>query len=504
MFKKVLIANRGEIAVRIIRACQERGIRTVAVYSDADRAALHVRYADEAYHIGPPPARESYLNISAILKAAVASHADAIHPGYGFLSENADFAQAVLDAGFAWIGPSPEAIRCMGDKVTARRVMIEAGVPVVPGTEVGTTDAEAIEATEEIGYPVLVKASAGGGGTGMRLVHEPTELPCALAAARRQAASAFGNDRVYIEKAIHRARHVEVQILADNRGNCIHLGERECSIQRRHQKLIEEAPSIAVTPELRAQMGAIAVQAAQAVGYSNAGTVEFLLDQEGNFYFLEMNTRLQVEHPVTEMVTGIDIVKEQLVIASGRKLRWTQDEIQIKGHAIECRINAEDPYNDFLPAVGQITSIIEPTGPGVRLESGIYAGVEVTPFYDPLLAKLVVWGETRAEAILRMRRALEELRIGGIHTTVPFHQPVMDSARFQSGQIDTGFTNGPNGFRPSAKPSADLARIAAIAATLIENERGQQAITLGMERDGPLAQPSPWRQVVWTRSAEAW
>ena len=504
MFKKVLIANRGEIAVRIIRACQERGIRTVALYSDIDRAALHVRYADEAYHIGPPPAGESYLNASAILAAATASGADAVHPGYGFLSENAGFAQAVVDAGVGWVGPSPAAIQSMGDKVTARRLMIEAGVPVVPGTEVGNSDTEARAAAQEIGYPLLVKASAGGGGKGMRLVHEPAELPAALAAARREAASAFDNDLVYIEKAIHRARHVEIQILADNCGNCIHLGERECSIQRRHQKLIEEAPSMAVTERLREQMGAIAVRAARAVGYSNAGTVEFLLDQDGNFYFLEMNTRLQVEHPVTEMVTGVDIVKEQLALASGRKLRWAQEDIQIKGHAIECRINAENPYRDFLPAAGVISSLIEPTGPGVRLESGIYAGVEITSFYDPLIAKLVVWGESRAEAILRMRRALEELRIGGIHTTVPFHQQVMNSARFQSGKIDTGFADGPNEFRPSAASMPDLAHIAAIAATLIENERGQLAITLGMGRNGRPEQPSPWKQAGWAYSAKAW
>ena len=480
MFKKVLIANRGEIAVRIIRACQERGIRTVAVYSDADRAALHVRYADEAYRIGPPPARESYLNVPAILIAARASGADAIHPGYGFLSENAHFAQAVIDAGIGWVGPSPAAIRAMGDKVMARRLMRESGVPVVPGMELGASDREALAAAEQIGYPILIKASAGGGGKGMRLVQEPAELLAALAGARREAHSAFDNGLVYIERAIPRPRHIEVQILADHSGNCIHLGERECSIQRRHQKLIEEAPCVAVTPELRAQMGEIAIRAARAVGYSNAGTVEFLLDQSGNFYFLEMNTRLQVEHAVTEIVTGVDIVKEQLAIASGRRLRWTQADIQIKGHAIECRINAEDPYRDFLPAAGTITSLI-------------YAGLEITPYYDPLLAKLVVWGETRAEAILRMRRALEELRIGGIHTTVPFHQQVMDSARFQTGLIDTSFAEGPSGFRPSAGPQPDLARIAAIAATLIENERGQQAITLGTHRTGRRDYGSAWK-----------
>ena len=462
MFKKVLIANRGEIAVRVIRACQERGLETIAVYSDADRAALHVRYADKAYRIGPPPARESYLNIPAIIAAAHASGAEAIHPGYGFLSENEAFAQAVLDAGIAWVGPSPAAILAMGDKVAARRTMMAAGVPVVPGSDgegcdpcAALTDAEVIRAAERIGYPVLVKASAGGGGKGMRVVNEPGELLHALAAARREALSAFGNDTVYLEKLITRARHVEIQVLADNYGNCVHLGERECSIQRRHQKLIEESPSVAVTPELRAEMGAVAVRAALAAGYSNAGTVEFLLDRTGHFFFLEMNTRLQVEHGVTEMVTGIDIVKEQFAIASGRKLRWTQDEISLKGHAIECRISAENPYNNFLPEAGRITTLGEPTGPGVRLESGIYAGWEVSLYYDPLLAKLIVWGETRPEAILRMRRALDEYRIGGIHTTLPFHQKVMDSTVFQWGQFDTNFLDGPDGFRMTAAPPAN-------------------------------------------------
>jgi acetyl-CoA carboxylase biotin carboxylase subunit len=514
MFKKVLVANRGEIAVRILRACGERGLRTAAIFSDADRNALHVRYADEAYRIGPPPPRESYLNIAAIITAAKQSGADALHPGYGFLSENADFAQAVLDAGLAWVGPSPRAIRAMGDKVTARQAMMAASVPVVPGSDGPSSprakasvahgardtlsDAEAIEIAEQIGYPVLVKASAGGGGKGMRQVNEPADLPRALAASRREASGAFGNDAIYLEKAIGRARHVEIQVLADNYGNCIHLGERECSIQRRHQKLIEEAPSVAVTPELRSEMGAVAVRAAQAVGYNNAGTVEFLLDRSGGYYFLEMNTRLQVEHPITEMVTGVDIVKEQLAVASGRKLRWRQEDIQVKGHAIECRINAENPYNNFLPEAGRVTDLTEPTGPGVRLESGIYAGFEVSLYYDPLLAKLVVWGENRAEAILRMRRALEEYRIGGIHTTISFHQQVMDSTRFQGGQFDIGFVDGPDGFRMSTAPSRDMARVAAIAAALAEHEKGQQAVILQAGNpQGPSEQNgirlSPWK-----------
>jgi len=501
MFKKVLVANRGEIAVRILRACEERGVQTVAIYSDADRTAFHVRYANEAYHIGPSPARESYLNIPAITAVAKQSGAEAVHPGYGFLSENAEFAQAVLDSGLAWVGPSPDAIRAMGAKIAARRTMISAGVPVVPGSDTGSfrdvaypSDSVLLSAADEIGYPVLVKAAAGGGGKGMRLVGEPAQLPRSLAAARREAQSAFGDDAVYLEKVISRARHVEIQVLADQFGNTIHLGERECSIQRRHQKLIEEAPSVAVTPELRAEMGVVAVRAARAVDYCNAGTVEFLLDRSGAFYFLEMNTRLQVEHPITEFVTGIDIVKEQFSIASGRKLRLKQEDVQIKGHAIECRINAENPYNNFLPEAGRITYLTEPTGPGVRLESGIYAGFEVSLFYDPLLAKLVVWGETRAEAILRMRRALEEYQIGGIHTTIPFHQQVMDLTRFQGGQFDTSFVDGPDGFRLADSPSRDLAKVAAIAAALLEHEKGQQAVILGTAEGGSQETISPWKQ----------
>ncbi len=495
MFTKLLIANRGEIAVRIIRACQERGLRTVAVFSDADRAALHVRFADEAYRIGPPPARESYLSIPALIEVAQRSGAEAIHPGYGFLAENEAFAQAVLDAGLIWVGPPPAAIRAMGDKVAARRAMIAAGVPVVPGTDVGLSDAEAGPAADAVGYPVLVKASAGGGGKGMRVVNEPAELPRALEASRREALAAFGDDTIYLEKLISRARHVEIQVLADTHGQCVYLGERECSIQRRHQKLIEEAPSVAVTPELRAAMGAVAVRASQAVGYTNAGTIEFLLDHAGSFYFLEMNTRLQVEHPITEMVTGIDIVKEQFAIAAGRKLRWFQADIQIKGHAIECRINAEDPYSNFLPQAGRVTSLSEPTGPGVRVESGIYAGWEVSLFYDPLLAKLVVWGETRAEAILRMRRALAEYHVGGLHTTIPFHQQVMDSTRFQGGQFDTGFVDGPDGFRLSAAPSRELGKVAAIAAALVEHEKGQQAVVLGTPCDDQGTRQSLWKRI---------
>ncbi|RME11219.1 MAG: acetyl-CoA carboxylase biotin carboxylase subunit, partial [Ardenticatenia bacterium] len=390
MFQKVLIANRGEIAVRIIRACQELGVRTVAVYSDADRKALHVRYADEAYHIGPPPPGESYLRIDKLIDVALRAGADAVHPGYGFLAENATFARAVAEAGLTFIGPSPEAIALMGDKVAARRSAERAGVPLVPGTKGGLSDEELIEAAHRIGFPVMVKAAAGGGGKGMRIVRTPEELPRAIQAARREAKGAFGDDSVYIEKLIEGGRHIEIQILADEHGNVISLGERECSIQRRHQKLLEEAPSPFVDEDLRRRMSETAVALAREVGYANAGTIEFLVDRDKNFYFLEMNTRLQVEHPVTELVTGVDIVKEQLRIASGRRLRYKQEDITMTGWAIEARITAEDPFNNFLPSIGVITRLQEPTGPGVRIESGVFEVFEVSLHYDPMIAKLVV------------------------------------------------------------------------------------------------------------------
>ncbi|HVO43916.1 MAG TPA: acetyl-CoA carboxylase biotin carboxylase subunit, partial [Aggregatilineales bacterium] len=390
---KVLIANRGEIAVRVIRACRELGIRTVAVYSDADRAALHVRYADEAYHIGPPTPRDSYLVIDKIIDVARRSGADAIHPGYGFLSEREAFAQACLDANIIFIGPRPESVAAMGDKQAARQTVKSAGVPIIPGTEPGLTDDEITNAAETlIGYPLMVKAAAGGGGKGMRTVYHFSELPSALAAAHREAENAFGDGTIYLEKLLDGARHIEFQILADMHGNTIHLGERECSIQRRHQKLVEESPSPFLDDDLRAKMGEMAVKAAQSVDYLNAGTIECLVDKDRNFYFLEMNTRLQVEHAVTEMVTGVDLVKEQIRIARGRRMSYTQEEIHQNGHAIECRINAEDPYNRFLPSTGEISMHLPPTGPGVRLDSAIYTGCEVTPYYDALLAKLIVWG----------------------------------------------------------------------------------------------------------------
>jgi acetyl-CoA carboxylase, biotin carboxylase subunit len=472
LFQKILIANRGEIAVRIIRACRELGLANVAVYSDVDRNAMHVRYATEAYHIGPPPARESYLMIDKILDVAKRAGVDAIHPGYGFLAEREDFAQACQDAKIAFIGPSPDAIRQMGNKVTARRTVMKAGVPVVPGTDEGLRDEEIEAAVELVGFPLLIKASAGGGGKGMRQVDRKEDFQNALAAARREAEAAFGDGDVYLEKLIDGARHIEIQILADSQGNTIYLGERECSIQRRHQKLLEEAPSVIMDDDLRERMGRMAVEAAQSVNYSNAGTIECLVDKDKNFYFLEMNTRLQVEHPVTEMVTGMDIVKEQIRVARGRKLSRTQEEIQLNGHAIECRINAEDPYNNFLPSTGKIVAHTLPTGPGVRVDACVTSGDSITPYYDSMIAKLICWGETRAEALLRMRRALSEYRILGVKTNIPFHQHLLDSTRFMAGQFDTSFVEERFGMDPqiSGRPE-----IAAIFATLVAHAAKQHA-----------------------------
>ncbi|HML24900.1 MAG TPA: acetyl-CoA carboxylase biotin carboxylase subunit [Aggregatilinea sp.] len=474
LIRKVLVANRGEIAVRIIRACRELGgIQTVAVYSEADREALHVRYANEAYPIGAPAPRESYLNIGKLIDVARKSGADAIHPGYGFLSERAEFAQAVEDAGLVFIGPSPDAIARMGDKLAAREIMMAAGVPVVPGTEPGLNDDELRAAAPSIGYPLMVKAAAGGGGKGMRVVREPSQLDSALAAAHREAEAAFGDGTVYLEKLLEGARHIEFQILADQHGNTIHLGERECSIQRRHQKLFEESPSPFMDDDLRERMGAAAIRAAQAVNYVNAGTVEFLVDPDKNFYFLEMNTRLQVEHPVTELVTGVDMVKEQIRIARGRRM-GPEHGVTLKGWAVECRINAEDPYNNFLPSVGCVSVHVSPTGPGVRLDSGIYAGYEVTPYYDALLAKLIAWGETRGEALLRMRRALAEYKIMGLKTNLPFHQKLIDSTRFLAGRYDTQFVEEYLPMQDEAQNSQDE-EVAAILATVVEHLYRQQA-----------------------------
>ena len=482
MFNKVLIANRGEIAVRIIRACRELGIETVAVYSEADRQALHVRYADEAYLLGPAPSRESYLRGDKILEIAHRSGASAIHPGYGFLAERADFAQACIDAGLAFIGPKPSSIAAMGDKAVARSTVSTAGVAVVPGTEGegALGDEDLLRLAPQIGFPLLIKATAGGGGKGMREVRSLEELPALIHSARREAEAAFGDGNVYLEKLVEGARHIEIQILADQFGNTLYLGERECSLQRRHQKLLEEAPSpfIGDDDELRGRMGQVAVRAAESVGYVNAGTIEFLVDKDKNFFFLEMNTRLQVEHPVTEMVTGLDIVKEQIRIARGRPMRYSQESIRLNGWAIECRINAEDPYNNYLPSTGQITHILMPTGPGVRIDTGVYPGFEISPYYDSLISKLIVWGETRAEAILRMRRSLEEYKLVGVRTNIPFHQNLMDSHRFMGGQFDTRFVEERFSM-DSAVSSRDFnPEAAAILATLVAHRQTRRAANI--------------------------
>ncbi|MCS5694791.1 acetyl-CoA carboxylase biotin carboxylase subunit [Desulfofundulus thermocisternus] len=440
MFKKILIANRGEIALRIIRACREMGIKTVLVYSEADRDSLPVRVADEAYCIGPAPASRSYLNITNIISTAMVSGADAIHPGYGFLAENAGFAEICESCGLTFIGPPASAMEKMGAKAVARETVLKAGVPVVPGSPGVLRDVqEALEVAEKIGYPVLVKASAGGGGRGMRVAHGPEDLIQAVQMAQAEAQAAFGNPQVYVEKYVEEPRHIEFQILGDRYGHMVHLGERDCSVQRRNQKMIEESPSTALTPELRQKMGEMAIKAAQAVGYYSAGTVEFLLDKHQNFYFIEMNTRIQVEHPVTEMVTGIDLIKEQIRLAAGEPLGYNQEDIQIRGWAIECRINAEDPARNFAPSPGVITAYLPPGGPGIRLDSAAYPGWKVPPHYDSLIAKLVAWGQDREEAIARMQRALGEFVIEGIKTTIPFHQRVLHNAFFRRGEIYTNF-----------------------------------------------------------------
>ncbi|QQE72896.1 acetyl-CoA carboxylase biotin carboxylase subunit [Brevibacillus composti] len=440
MFQKVLIANRGEIAVRVIRACRELGIRTVAVYSEADREALHVKMADEAYCIGPTASKESYLNIANIMSVATKVGADAIHPGYGFLAENADFAEICAACNITFIGPDPEAIIKMGDKSTAKETMKAAGVPTVPGTD-GLVEeiADAIKTANEIGYPVMVKATAGGGGRGMRVAVNDEDLEKAIRQAQSEAKTAFGNPGVYLEKFVEGPRHVEIQIMADKHGNVVYLGERDCSIQRRHQKLIEEAPSPALSEELRKEMGEAAVAAAKAVNYHGAGTVEFLLDKHGKFYFMEMNTRIQVEHPVTELVTGFDLIKEQLTVAAGLPLSFTQEEIQLDGWAIECRINAENPAKNFMPSPGKISTYLPPGGFGVRVDSAAYTGYVIPPYYDSMIAKLIVWGQDRDEAIARMKRALGEFVVEGINTTIPFHLKVLDHEVFVSGHFDTKF-----------------------------------------------------------------
>ena len=440
MFKKVLIANRGEIALRVIRACRELGVETVAVYSTADRDSLHVRFADDDVCIGPGPSRESYLVVPRLIAAAEITGADAIHPGYGFLAENAEFAETVNASGLTFIGPTPDQIRSMGDKATARRLAKEAGVPTVPGSPDTIADLdEALRVAAEIGYPVIIKATAGGGGKGMRVARNPEEFGQSFSLAQNEALSAFGNGSVYIEKYLARPRHVEIQIMGDKHGKVVHLGERDCSVQRRHQKLIEEAPSPALTDDLRDQMGNSAVRLAAAIGYSGAGTIEFLLDEDGSFYFMEMNTRIQVEHPVTEMVTSFDLVKEQIRVAAGEPLSWQGSGLRLRGHAIECRINAEDPYRNFQPSPGTITAYHPPGGPGVRVDSHVYAGYHVPPFYDSLLAKVIVHGNCREEALTRMRNALDTFVLEGITTTIPFLGRVIRHPDFVAGKIDTKF-----------------------------------------------------------------
>jgi len=439
VFKKVLIANRGEIALRVIRACKELGVETVAVYSEADRESLHVRFADDDVCIGPPPARDSYLRIPRLIAAAEITGADAIHPGYGFLAENAEFAETCVASNIAFIGPTAEQIRVMGDKAAARKAMTEVGVPIIPGTPGPVEDVdEALGFARQIGFPVIIKAAAGGGGKGMRVAKDADDFARSFQLARSEALSAFGNGDVYVEKYLARPRHIEFQILGDRHGHVIHLGERDCSVQRRHQKLIEEAPSPAVTPELRARMGAAAVAGAKAINYVGAGTIEMLLDTDGSFYFMEMNTRIQVEHPVTEMLTGVDLVKEQIRVAAGEPLSITEMP-PLRGHVIEVRVNAEDPARNFQPSPGTITTFHPPGGPGVRLDSHVYAGYAVPPYYDSLLGKLVCQGRDRAEAIVRVRVALEGFVIEGVTTTIPFLARVMQNPRFQAGEVDTKF-----------------------------------------------------------------
>jgi acetyl-CoA carboxylase biotin carboxylase subunit len=494
MFKKILIANRGEIAVRVIRACREMGITSVAVFSEVDRKALHVRLADEAYLIGPPPANQSYLVMEKIIQTAKKSGAEAIHPGYGFLAENPEFVEMIEKEGLIFIGPPAKAVRLLGDKMEARKTMLSSGVPVVPGAkEKIESEEQAISFAQSIGFPVLIKAAAGGGGKGMRLVKNQEEMKQAIRGASSEAQSAFADSRIYIEKYLEKPRHIEIQILADKFGEVVYLGERECSIQRRHQKVIEESPSPLVDEKMRKEMGETAVKAAKAAGYVNAGTVEFLVDPQKNFYFLEVNTRLQVEHPVTELVTGIDIVKEQIKIATGEKLSFVQKDIHWKGWAIECRIYAEDPENNFLPSIGTIESYLEPAGPGVRVDSGLYEGGEVSLYYDPIVAKLITWGKDREEAIQRMKRALTEYRITGVTTTIPLHSQVMENEKFLKGEISTHFIE--EEFKKQELISKDgdqeEYKLVAIVSALVDfqERRKEQVSLLG----GKKFADSPWK-----------
>ncbi len=488
MFKKLLIANRGEIALRIIRACREMGIASVAVYSDVDRNALHVRQADEAYLLGASPPRESYLDIDKILAIARRCGAEAIHPGYGFLAENTAFAEACGRDGIVLVGPPLEAMRLMGDKLAARRTVKEAGVPVVPGTEALGGKDEAQAAAREVGYPVLIKAAAGGGGKGIRLVRSADEVEAALRVSSSEAVAAFGDGAVYVEKYMEPVRHVEVQVLGDSKGQVIALGERECSIQRRHQKLIEESPSTAVDEGLRRRMCEAAVAVTRAAGYYSAGTVEFLLDSEGHFYFLEMNTRLQVEHPVTEMVTGVDLVAEQMRVAAGETLTLRQEEVELSGWALECRIAAEDAFNDFMPSLGRVDYVSEPSGPGIRVDSALYPGVELPYHYDPMVAKVIVWGRTRDEAVQRMRRALGEFTVVGVETNIPFHLQVLSDARFLAGELSTTFLED---FSMSARARDGDERVALLAAALLTHLKRRRGAA--MTGAASPADASAWR-----------
>ncbi|MDQ3031668.1 MAG: acetyl-CoA carboxylase biotin carboxylase subunit [Myxococcota bacterium] len=498
MFRKVLVANRGEIAVRIIRTLREMGIASVAVYSDADRDALHVRVADEAVHIGGSPSRDSYLRVDRIVEACQKTGAEAVHPGYGFLSEKAELPRALEAAGLTFIGPDASAMDAMGYKTAARARMIDAGVPVVPGADAKDFDALAI-AADGIGYPVMLKAAGGGGGKGMRAVHERAELQSAWERARSEAQSAFGDDHVYVEKLIVQPRHVEIQVLGDKHGNVVHLFERDCSIQRRNQKVLEETPtpSPVRTPELIARMGEVAVRAAKAVDYSSAGTVEFLLAPDGSFYFLEMNTRLQVEHPITELITGIDLVREQVRIAAGEPLGYAQADVQHRGHAIQCRIYAEDPATGFLPSPGRIEVLRTPSGPGVRDDGGAYEGAEITTFYDPLVSKLCVWAPTRALAIARMQRALTEYVVGGIRTNIPFHIALLDHAEFRAGSYDTGFIARHEATLLTGGSTFDRADAMAIAAAvhraLADDRAARQSARDVISGAGSAPAMSPWR-----------
>ncbi len=498
MFKKLLVANRGEIALRVMRTCRDLGVAVVAVYSDADRTALHVRYADEAYLLGPATAGESYLNIERVIDAAERSGAEAVHPGYGFLAENAAFVDACDSAGIAFIGPSSRAMRLLGDKVAARRLAAAEGVPVVPGEDAVATGEEALAGADRLGYPVLVKAVAGGGGKGIRLVRDRAEMEAALRVAGSEASSAFGDHALYIEKLLENVRHVEVQLLADALGNVVALGERECSIQRRHQKLIEESPSPAVDASLRQALGAAAVKIARAAGYRNAGTAEFLLDSQGRFYFLEVNARLQVEHPVTELVTGLDLVAEQLRLAAAERLGY--DIVEMRGWALECRIAAEDPYNDFLPSLGRVDYVSQPAGPGIRVDSALFAGCDVSYHYDPMIAKVIAWGRDRDEAIRRMRRALAEFVIVGVNTNIPLHIQLLEDPRFLAGNIHTTFLE--REFKAAIASDEQERRIALLAAAVLTHRRDKRSRDVVSAKDGGRWK-THWRQAALRSSDRA-